>query len=264
MIRRREGAGEACARRLKPACLTLAVVGSAHSQTRRLPSFSQHAVTCTPSTRALTLTTTTTTTTATLTRPIRPPPRPSHGGLSCASVPSLVLPSQPCRPLHRPHRTIQAGRPTVRGRTSLACPALISQAAHDAPASDRGVPGAHRAPQTPARQSWPARGICTAPSGWERITPRALYPRFDNSLAHRPICTNRQPRLVLGTPTRTPCSVRLHLRLAALVRPRFLELILAGAPLASPLPLCSSPSLPKLSFLMPAGPVASSLDMFVH
>jgi hypothetical protein len=37
-----------------------------------------------------------------------------------------------------PHRTIQAGRSTVRGRTSLACPALISQAAHDTPASDRG------------------------------------------------------------------------------------------------------------------------------
>jgi hypothetical protein len=72
-------------------------------------------------------TTTTTTTTITESRRIelrqRPQPR--------VAVAALPTPAPP-------HRTIQAGRPTVRGRTSLACPALISQAAHDAPASDRG------------------------------------------------------------------------------------------------------------------------------
>jgi hypothetical protein len=226
----------------------------------------QHAVTCTPPALALTLTTTTTTT---LTRPTPPLPLPlpppSHGGLSCASVPSLVLPSQPCRPLH--HLTAPSRQAVQRSVVARHWPVRLSfrkrpttrQQAIEGSWSTSRPPNAH-----PTGPAWPARGICTAPSGWERITPRALYPRFDNYLAHSPICTNRQPRLVLGTPTRTPCSVRLHLRLAALVRPRFLELILAGAPLASPLPLCSSPSLPKLSFLMPAGPVASSLDMFVH
>jgi hypothetical protein len=110
-----------------------------HSQTQRLLLLpSQHTVTCTPrpSPSPSPLPplphyihspyTTTTTTTESRRIELRQRPQPR------VAVAALPTPAPS-------HRTIQAGRSTVRGRTSLACPALISQAAHDTPASDRGV-----------------------------------------------------------------------------------------------------------------------------
>lgn len=134
------------------------------------PNTPEHAVTCTSSTLLRPTPSTLDVDPHAHHPPTATATAPSRVGLSCASVPSPDTPT----PLQRPHRTTQAGRSTVRGRTSLACPALISQVKRQ-----QAIEGFL---EHIVDRSWPARGICTAPSGWERITPRALYPRFDTEL----------------------------------------------------------------------------------